>query len=101
MKKLLIFICCAALLSCGHKDQTKDASSTENIVATDATSTDVFEENAGEEALNDIRFAGWGKAEWIDNEYIRTVENISMHTTMVRLQTPSWMSTRMTYMVNS
>ena len=73
MKKLLIFICCAALLSCGHKDQTKDASSTENIVATDATSTDVFEENAGEEALNDIRFAGWGKAEWIDNEYIRTV----------------------------
>lgn len=24
-------------------------------------------------SLNDIRFAGWGKAEWVDNEYIRTV----------------------------
>lgn len=25
------------------------------------------------ETLNDIRFAGWGDAEWCDNEYIRTV----------------------------
>lgn len=25
------------------------------------------------ETLNDIRFAGWGKKEWADNEYIRAV----------------------------
>lgn len=25
------------------------------------------------EALNDIRFAGWGQNEWADNEYIRTL----------------------------
>ena len=76
MKKILIFICCAALLSCGHKNQTKDASLAENTVATeamDATTTDAIEENTGGETLNDIRFAGWGKKEWADNEYIRAV----------------------------
>lgn len=76
MKKLLIFICCATLLSCGHKNQTKDRSLTENIMTTettDATPNDAIEENTGGEALNDIRFAGWGKNEWVDNEYIRTL----------------------------
>ena len=76
MNKLLIFICCATLLSCGHKNQTKDASLAENTVATeamDATTTDAIEENTGGETLNDIRFAGWGKKEWADNEYIRGV----------------------------
>lgn len=24
-------------------------------------------------ALNEIRFGGWGKSEWLDNEYIRTL----------------------------
>ena len=77
MKKLLIFFCCAALLSCGHKNQTKDASLAKNTVATESmdatTTTDAIEENTGGETLNDIRFAGWGKNEWGDNEYIRTL----------------------------
>ena len=76
MKKILIFICCATLLSCGHKNQTKDRSLTENIMtteATDATPNDAIEENTDGEALNDIRFAGWGKKEWADNDYIRAV----------------------------
>ena len=76
MNKLIIFICCATLLSCGHKNQTKDASLTKNIVTTeamDATTTDTIAENASGEALNDIRFAGWGKKEWADNDYIRAV----------------------------
>ena len=73
MKKLLIFICCATLLSCGHKNQAKDTSLIENIVATEAP--DTIEENANGETLNDIRFAGWGNNEWVDNEYIRTLRN--------------------------
>ncbi len=76
MKKLLIFICCAILLSCGHKNQTKDTSLTQNIVVAEATDTnpsDTTEKNARGETLNDIRFAGWGKKEWADNDYIRAV----------------------------
>ena len=76
MNKILIFICCATLLSCGHNNQAKKTSLTENIVvaeATDATSSDIIEESASGETLNDIRFAGWGKNEWADNEYIRAV----------------------------
>ena len=76
MRILLIFICCATLLSCGHNNQAKKTSLTENIVvaeATDATSSDIIEESASGETLNDIRFAGWGKNEWGDNEYIRTL----------------------------
>ena len=30
-------------------------------------------ENGGRETLNDIRFAGWTKKEWADNDYIRAV----------------------------
>ena len=76
MKKLLIFICCATLFSCGHKNQTKDTSLTQNIVVAEATDTipsDTTEKNARGETLNDIRFAGWGAKEWADNDYIRTV----------------------------
>ena len=72
MRILLIFICCATLLSCGHKNQAKDTSLTENIVA-EAIPTNTIEDNANGETLNDIRFAGWGKNEWADNEYIRAV----------------------------
>ena len=40
---------------------------------TDATPNDAIEENTGGEALNDIRFEGWTKKEWADNDYIRAV----------------------------
>ena len=76
MKKLLIFICCATLFSCGHNNRTKDTSLTQNIVVAEATDTipsDTTEKNARKETLNDIRFAGWGKKEWADNDYIRAV----------------------------
>ena len=74
VKKLLLFICCTVLLSCGYKKRTKGESLTEHIVTTevaDAISTDTIDENPIRESLNDIRFAGWGKKEWVDNEYIR------------------------------
>ena len=76
VKKLLLFICCTVLLSCGYKKRTKGESLTEHIVTTevaDAISTDTIDENPIRESLNDIRFAGWGKKEWVDNEYIRTL----------------------------
>jgi hypothetical protein len=76
MKKLLIFICCATLFFCGHNNRTKDTSLTQNIVVAEATDTipsDTTEKNARGETLNDIRFAGWGKKEWADNDYIRAV----------------------------
>ncbi|MBR4156012.1 MAG: hypothetical protein IKU01_04845 [Bacteroidales bacterium] len=76
MKKLLILVCCVTLLSCGRKNCPKDTSLAENIVvadAMDAAPADVIEENANRETLNDIRFDGWTKKEWADNEYIRAV----------------------------
>ena len=76
MKILLLFICCTVLLSCGYKKRTKGESLTEHIVTTevaDTISTDAIEKNPIRESLNDIRFAGWGKKEWVDNEYIRTL----------------------------
>ena len=76
MKKILIFICCVTLLSCGHKNQAKNTSLTENITESetiDAIPTDTIDKNAGGDTLNDIRFAGWGKKEWADNDYIRAV----------------------------
>ena len=45
MKKILIFICLATLLSCGHKNQIKNASLTKDITVTeteDATLTDTI-----------------------------------------------------------
>ena len=63
MKRLLIFICCVTLLSCGHKSRI------------DVTPSDTIEENTSGETLNDIRFAGWDKNEWADNEYIQTLRN--------------------------
>ena len=76
MKTLLLFFCCTATLSCGHRNQANNASLTEHIVTTEVTdtiSTDAIEKNPIRESLNDIRFAGWGKKEWVDNEYIRTL----------------------------
>ena len=57
-------------------NRTKDASLTEDIIEAevmDVTSIDTIDENAGRETLNDIRFAGWTKEDWADNEYIREV----------------------------
>ena len=37
MKELLIFICCAVPLFCGHNNRTKDTSLTESVVVTEGT----------------------------------------------------------------
>ena len=60
MKKFLLFICLFGVsYTCNARNNT-------NIV-------DLSANNGGKETLNDIRFAGWTKKEWADNEYIRAV----------------------------
>ena len=75
MKGLLLFVCLATFFSCNSKNRTNSNSAVEDS-AIEASSTYVASEvanNGGKETLNDIRFGGWTKKEWADNEYIRTV----------------------------
>lgn len=54
-----------AISACGMK-QAKQASIIDAVIqAEDTIST--------RKALNDIRFDGWKEADWLDNEYIRTL----------------------------
>lgn len=86
MKDLLpLLVCFVALIACNNRNcanSVNDTNSSGNIeavyneqtpsIVADTIESDTAEEKRGE-TLNDIRFAGWGEAEWLDNEYIRTV----------------------------
>jgi hypothetical protein len=78
-KTILLLACCFALASCGQNNKKNVASEENNAIAevVEYASDDAedWEEEATPtgETLNDIRFAGWDKAKWVDNEYIRTV----------------------------
>ena len=80
---LLLLTCLLTLASCNFKNnKVNETNSTENMevvsneqtpsIVADTIESDTTEAKAPE-SLNDIRFDGWGKAEWVDNEYIRTV----------------------------
>lgn len=80
---LLLLTYLLTLASCNFKNnKVNETSFTENMeivsneqttpIVADTLDADTTEAKAPE-SLNDIRFAGWGKAEWVDNEYIRTV----------------------------
>ena len=65
------------LFACNNQNRVKV---TDNIVDTLVNNnfTDIIEcepiaDTAYRETLNEIRFAGWTKKEWADNEYIREV----------------------------
>ena len=78
MRKLFIFTCLLSLLSCNNQNRTKggDVSDEDNIVidtTSHITECESVEDTTYRETLNDIRFAGWTKKEWADNEYIREV----------------------------
>ena len=67
MKKLLILsVCLLGLIACGPSKKLNNGNSTPN-------SCEVADDTPKGVALNDIRFAGWGRNEWADNEYIRTL----------------------------
>ena len=72
---LLLFVCLATLFSCNSQNNTNS----KNAVADSAVDTNSYsmasqDADYGEkETLNDIRFDGWTKKEWADNEYIRAV----------------------------
>lgn len=86
MKNLLPLLACfVALIACNNRNSANsvnDTNSSGNIeavyneqttpIVADTLDADTTEAKAPE-SLNDIRFAGWGEAEWLDNEYIRTV----------------------------
>ena len=76
MRALFIVACLFTLLSCNNQNRAKVADVTENKIidiTTDSTECESVEDTTYRETLNDIRFAGWGKKEWADNEYIRAV----------------------------
>ena len=79
---LLLLTCLLTLASCNFKNnKVNETNSTENmeVISNKQTTPFVAETiesdttEAYTETLNDIRFAGWDKAKWVDNEYIRTV----------------------------
>ena len=80
MKHILLLSCFGVLLSCTCQN-TSNKRSILDSPAIDAISYSATNEDAGSgvaddatgETLNEIRFDGWTKKEWADNEYIRAV----------------------------
>lgn len=81
MKNLLtLLICLLVIASCNNQRKAPNSSAVEatamDSISYSATNEDTMSEIADEgarETLNDIRFEGWAKKEWADNEYIRAV----------------------------
>lgn len=69
MKTQIIFIAAMAILSTGSMKQGKTTGETSNIDTT-IESTDTI---GTRKTLNEIRFDGWERNDWLDNEYIRTL----------------------------
>lgn len=79
-KNIILLICFFLFLSCNcqntsNKRRTNDALAidTTSYTATDKDAEYKATENETRETLNDIRFDGWTKKEWADNDYIRAV----------------------------
>jgi hypothetical protein len=81
MKKIkLLIICLVTLLSCNCQNNSNRRSivdapaiDTTSYAATDEDAENEVTEGSTRETLNDIRFDGWTKKEWADNDYIRAV----------------------------
>lgn len=77
-KRLFISVCLLGLLSCNNQHKAKGGNiSDEDKINIDTTSyiteCESVEDTTYRETLNEIRFAGWTRKEWADNEYIREV----------------------------
>lgn len=76
MIKLIIYcICIIAVLSCNSQNNTNRRNIAEDsaVEANSYSEASEVADKGGKESLNDIRFAGWTKNEWADNDYIRAV----------------------------
>lgn len=79
-QSVICLVCLISLLSCNYQNNSNGRSIVDNHTIdtssyTVASEDTVYEatEDETRETLNDIRFAGWGKKEWADNDYIRAV----------------------------
>ena len=72
---ILSFVCLAILISCNSQNSTNRNYTAEDsaVQVNPYSKTNGVTENGGKETLNDIRFGGWTKKEWADNDYIRAV----------------------------
>lgn len=81
MKKLLLLsLCLFGLLACGPSKKLNNGNSTPN-------SCEVADDTPKGVALNDIRFAGWGRNEWADKQIMSTYAHYastSMRTIVAR-----------------
>jgi hypothetical protein len=71
-----LFACLISLWSCNCQNTSKRRSTVDDsAIDTSSYTVEEYEatENRTRETLNDIRFDGWSKKEWADNEYIRAV----------------------------
>ena len=80
MNILLFLLTLLSLISCNCQNNSNkrcriDAPAIETSSCTVASADEEYEttEDETRETLNDIRFEGWTKKEWADNEYIREV----------------------------
>ena len=80
MMRLLLLVCMISLISCNCQNTSNRRSTVDDSIVDTTSYTVVSEdteyeatENGTRETLNDIRFDGWTKKEWADNEYIREV----------------------------
>ena len=105
MKKyLLLLTCLLTLIACNNQKNKANVTESKEVVSNEQISpvvTDTITEAKAGETLNDIRFAGWGKQNGLIMNISVQYENISMHTTMERLQTQPLTSTKITYRGNS
>ena len=75
MRNLLLLTCLVTILSCNSQNSANGRKDAKNSIVDTNFYHAVNEsiDNEKQESLNDIRFAGWTKKEWTDNEYIRAV----------------------------
>ena len=80
IKNILLLTCLVSLISCNCQNNSNrrsivDTPAIDTSSYTVASADEEYEatEDRTRETLNDIRFDGWTKKEWADNEYIRAV----------------------------
>lgn len=73
----VLFVCFISVLSCSNQSRAKridaDTGTNMQVVVSEDEPETMEGDTIYRETLNNIRFDGWTKKEWADNEYIREV----------------------------